>query len=407
MQKGHRRATVEVVADGVVSDAVVVFDRSERIIQANTSACALLDLARYSERTSTAVCECLHLSTLQDPQREDPGGEQTVVRRILNGEDFTWDHVLDAVLYTRTGREVPVSIAGEPLREPGGEVVGGVLALRERQRHRRAARRTQAAEQSTPDMVSHLTTIAAGAADTTSQDEFFAMAAHELRNATAALQGYASMLTERTVHHRMRSKLAKWQSEAIEALAQIAGQVTELADDVLDITRIHTGKLELHCRAVDLVALTQRVVQRLQATTCRHHITFSAPAASSMAHIDMRRIEQVLTNLIGNAIKYSPDGGEIRVIVHENRMCGTVTIAVCDHGIGIPQNQSDQVFKRFGRTDNARRLGIDGAGLGLYVSRELVERHGGHIWFTSQQGQSTTFYLSLPLLPSGHWGYEV
>ena len=110
-----------------------------------------------------------------------------------------------------------------------------------------------------------------------------------------------------------------------------------------------------------------------------------------------RRIEQVLSNLISNAIKYSPDGGDIDISVREDQRDKAALLSVRDHGIGIPAHQQKRVFSRFMRADNAHAHNIGGTGLGLYLCRELVERHGGRIWFESVEGQGSTFFISLPL----------
>jgi signal transduction histidine kinase len=114
--------------------------------------------------------------------------------------------------------------------------------------------------------------------------------------------------------------------------------------------------------------------------------------------MDPHRLEQVLANVIGNAIKYSPEGGDVDITVREDRAAGIARLDVRDRGVGIPAAQQARVFGRFARADNATALGIKGTGLGLYITRELVERHGGRIWFDSVENQGTTFHLALPLL---------
>jgi signal transduction histidine kinase len=111
--------------------------------------------------------------------------------------------------------------------------------------------------------------------------------------------------------------------------------------------------------------------------------------------MDRERIEQVLMNLIGNAIKYSPQGGKIAIRIWDAGE-QAVGISVQDEGIGIPASQQGQIFGRFMRADNAHAMSIHGTGLGLYLCRELVEQQGGRIWFESTEGQGTTFFLTLP-----------
>ena len=110
--------------------------------------------------------------------------------------------------------------------------------------------------------------------------------------------------------------------------------------------------------------------------------------------LDPGRIEQVLSNLLGNAIKYSPQGGPVEVAVWQDREMGEAILSVRDQGIGIPAHQQARLFGRFARADNARQ--IAGTGLGLYICRALVELHGGRIWFESVEGRGSTFFMALP-----------
>jgi len=386
--------------DGAISDAVVVFDGAEHVVHANARARELLDLAQSSDRTALDLRVDLVLPMLRDRRGVVLDAQHELMGRILHGEAFTHHRLLDALLYNRrTGSEVPLGITGAPIRDEDGKIIGGVLTLRVASGSRRSASApdTQPAQQNSY-RAAHVETTFVDVVEAEPKDEFFATAAHELRNATTSVHGYVSMLTERTTSG-LRSRLTKWQTEALEALVQAADHLIEFADDFMDVARLQTGQLELRCLEADLVALTQRVALVHQAATDRHSIDFTSTADSIMAPIDVRRIEQVLTNLIGNAVKYSPDGGKIGVVVHKSRACDSAMVTVHDHGIGIPPDENDQIFRRFGRAENARRLGIDGTGLGLYLSREIVERHGGSLSFSSStatDGHTTTFYLSLP-----------
>lgn len=134
----------------------------------------------------------------------------------------------------------------------------------------------------------------------------------------------------------------------------------------------------------------------MQITTELHTFSLHTALENIVFDIDPRRIEQVLGNLISNAIKYSPMGGSIEIAIKEEDDKEAV-LSICDHGIGIPSKQQALVFGRFVRADNARVRGIGGTGLGLYLSREFIERHGGRIWFESTEDQGTTFYFSLPI----------
>ncbi len=230
------------------------------------------------------------------------------------------------------------------------------------------------------------------------KDEFVSVAAHELRTPLAAIQGFASMLRVQTALGRGPA-LVDWQQEAIAEIEEASARLNGLVTDLLDATRIQAGRLELHLVPLDLLALLRRSLMQLQVTTTRHMLTLDAPPDPVLLAGEGPRLEQVVGNLVGNAIKYSPDGGPITVTVRADPAAARVEVRIRDAGIGIPADQQAKLFQRFARASNVHEHAIAGTGLGLYVCRELVERHGGQIWFESAEGSGTTFFLTLPLLP--------
>jgi PAS domain S-box-containing protein len=237
------------------------------------------------------------------------------------------------------------------------------------------------------------------------KDEFIAIATHELRSPAAVLRGYATML-QRASTRSSGTPLSDWQREAVDSIDSATRQLVELTDELLDLTKLQAGRIELQREPHDLIDLVQREVQRLQVTTNRHTLTVTTNCSPCLVLVDQHRIAQVIGNILGNAIKYSPDGGTVAVSVAVDAHRHEGIVAVRDQGIGIPATQQARLFQRFVRADNARALGIEGTGLGLFLCREFIERHGGRIWFESQEGQGTTFFLALPLLPEPPDGPE-
>ncbi|HXZ03521.1 MAG TPA: ATP-binding protein, partial [Ktedonobacteraceae bacterium] len=231
------------------------------------------------------------------------------------------------------------------------------------------------------------------------KDEFIGIAAHELRTPLAVVKGFAQTLIVQTAHGK-GPELADWQMEAIQDIDQATSRLVELTEDLLDVTRLQAGRLQLRFEPTDLVALVQRTVKRFSVTTERHKIAVETAEENIVVTVDPRRIEQVVSNLISNAIKYSPAGGNIEITVLADTHAGTALLCVRDYGIGIPAYQQGRIFSRFMRAENANAHNIGGTGLGLYLCRELVERHNGRIWFESVEEQGSTFYVSLPLLPT-------
>ena len=229
------------------------------------------------------------------------------------------------------------------------------------------------------------------------KDEFVGIVAHELRTPLAALKGFASMLLVQTARQG-GPQLTAWQQEALSEIDLAVTRLSDLTEELLDVTRLQTGRLLLHRTPTNLVSLARRVAAFLQQTSTRHRLEVHTTEDALLSDIDPSRIEQVLTNLIGNAIKYSPQGGPVVITLRAEQVRGTITLSVRDHGIGISAGQQGQIFGRFMRADNAVAWGISGTGLGLYICRELVERHGGQLWFESEEGKGSTFFLALPVL---------
>jgi PAS domain S-box-containing protein len=228
------------------------------------------------------------------------------------------------------------------------------------------------------------------------KDQFITIAAHELRTPLTAIMGFSSMLTVQTGLGR-GPELADWQQEAIGEIEEASERMNALVKDLLDVTRIQAGQLELDPVPLDLVATVRRAVARFQLSTLHHTLSANLPGELVMVKADGPRLEQVLGNLIGNAIKYSPQGGPISVTVQVDQEARLAELRIQDAGIGIPTDQQPLLFGRFVRARNVHDHHITGSGLGLYVCRELIERHGGHIWFESTEGVGTTFFITLPL----------
>src|SRR6266446_4431481 len=227
------------------------------------------------------------------------------------------------------------------------------------------------------------------------KDEFIRIAAHELRNPLTVLRGYVQMLLLQTRRGK-GPKLLPTQEEALQSIDRSTTELVEFTEDLLDVTRLQGGVWQLHPEPTDLVALVERTVKRLQTTTSKHTLCVVTTLPSLVVYADPRRIEQVLSNLIGNAIKYSPNGGPIEITLWEAMDTQEARLSVRDYGIGIPEKDQARIFGHFARASNADTYKISGTGFGLYLSHELVERHNGRIWFESKEGQGTTFFIALP-----------
>jgi signal transduction histidine kinase len=222
------------------------------------------------------------------------------------------------------------------------------------------------------------------------RDEFLSVAAHELKTPVTSLRGFAQVLLHVTKGEtRIDASQVRRALQHIDAQAmKLDGLITQL----LDLSRIEAGRLSLDPQVVDLTALVQGVVAAAQVHTSAHTLVVDAPAPIA-AHLDPLRIEQVLVNLVNNAIKYSPDGGTIDIAATQHGEVAQVTVR--DHGLGIPPEHREHVFDRFYQAHaHSHRSGM---GLGLYISRQIVDLHGGSITADFPADGGTRFVVTLPV----------
>lgn len=225
------------------------------------------------------------------------------------------------------------------------------------------------------------------------RDEFMSVAAHELRTPITTIAARAEMLRRRL---QRASGLEERDERALLTLQEQAQRLDRLVSALLDVSRLQLDRLEIERRPVDMGQLAQRLAGELGQLAERHTIRYETDPGRLMVEGNELRLEQVLQNLLQNAVKYSPGGGEILIDVR--RRDASICIAVADHGIGIPAQALEQLFTRFFRAGNVHST-VSGMGIGLYIVKELVMLHGGTIDVESVEGAGATFTVCLPALP--------
>jgi len=237
--------------------------------------------------------------------------------------------------------------------------------------------------------------------------QFLSMASHELRTPLTAVSGFIQVARRRLVRSAERDQPADWKEEATRAaetleLAQRQSRrLGRLVDELLDVSRLQLGRVEMHRGELDLVTTLREVVDRVRLLGTSHTFELHDHAKTAQVYADRDRIDQVFENLLGNAVKYSPDGGVVAVVVQREN--GEAHVSVTDRGIGISPEELDQVFNLFYRSPDPRAGQVGGLGLGLYISREIVMQHGGKLWAESS-GQGSTFHVTLPLAEGARSG---
>jgi PAS domain S-box-containing protein len=221
------------------------------------------------------------------------------------------------------------------------------------------------------------------------KEQFVAVITHELRNPLAAIVGYSQLLLSDA------DDVADQHRHDLQLIGRNAERMAALIDDLLDLGQLESGNFRLHLQAVDLCQVVREALDAAHTAAYAKHLRVAGDLPrQAVVEGDATRLRQIIDNLLSNAVKYTADGGRVTVAVacHEPRIVCTVA----DTGIGIPTAEHERLFTRFYRTSNAVASGNPGTGLGLAVTKALVEHHHGTIDYTSSPGQGTTFTIALP-----------
>ncbi len=221
------------------------------------------------------------------------------------------------------------------------------------------------------------------------KDEFISIASHELKTPLTTIKAYAQLALDMS-----KDKYPDDVQKCLLKIDQYAGKLNFLINELLDVSRIHGGKLSLTKTEIEMTPFLDEVINSMQQITAAHNIILEKNEAVNVI-ADPLRLEQVITNIISNAAKYSP--GKKNILVNSFKKDDSIVVSFTDNGIGIPKEKISKIFDRFYRVDEASKH-FSGLGIGLFISAEIIKQHGGCIWVESKEGEGTTFYFSLPVL---------
>lgn len=225
------------------------------------------------------------------------------------------------------------------------------------------------------------------------KDRFLSIASHELKTPITTIRGQAQLMLRKI--SKGSSGGLDGISTSLERINEQTGRLTMLIDELLDVSSIRAGKVRLNLRSCDVRELCREVVEDQRLLSDRT-ITLTLPDAPLVMHVDVDRLSQVLTNLVSNAIKYSPASRPIEVALQQDDE--RVRICVHDYGRGISKDQQEHIFETFYRTPDAQSSAKRGLGLGLAITKDIVERHNGRIWVDSEKGKGSVFHVELPFV---------
>jgi len=353
LEEGERRE-VERRWDAVVNtiqEAVFVLDGDGTIVQANPLGARMIERAGGG----TTLAERMELVEFRDEQGRVIPADRTGGRRSLRGEIVRGE--INHLVFKRTGERRSFRITSAPMRN-GDRIHSVVVVL--------------------ADVTEEV------AFDRLKRDVLAALA-HEFKTPVAIVKGYAQ-------HMSKRPDASPAERPMLDAIERASNRLQRLIDDLIEVSGISLGRLVLYREPVELTAMLRSVVRWAASAATHHRLVVNAPEAVAVS-ADLPRLEQAVRRLVDNAIRYSPPGNvEIDVALSDNH----VVISVRDRGIGIPADQKSRIFELFFRAHAGTPHDIGGLGIGLFLAREITIRHGGAMWFESEEGRGSTFYMRLP-----------
>ncbi len=346
----------------VLPEAIVIADTRGLFFLSNAAALEILGEVPPLELAEYDRLGVVHLDGT--PYRPE---ELPLARAVLHGEVVRGEQLI--IPNATTGRQTPVLVNAAPLRDTQGVIVGGVATFQDISSIKELERQKEA---------------------------FLAAASHDLKNPLTAIKARAQILQRRASRLAIPETLQL--AEGLHGIDQTATRLTAMINELLDVTRLQMGRpLGLDRQSTDLVALAEQVAADHRPATERHEIRVVGNGGV-VGPWDRARLERALTNLVTNAIKYSPEGGCVTLEVLKDRVDAEewAVLHVRDQGIGIPADELPRVFDRFYRASNVDGT-IEGTGIGLSGARQIVELHGGGLSVESREHVGTTFTIRLPL----------
>jgi len=366
LRRANRLLTAE-AAERVLARRAAERLAGQNALILNTAAEGIygVDAHGYTTFVNPAAAEMLGYAAEDLPGRPyeatllSGGPEDPIRGALLSGEPRT---VRDATFRGASGQRFPVEFTCTPILEDG-RIAGAVITFRDVTERREVDRM---------------------------KDEFISVVSHELRTPLTAIRGSLGLLAAGKA-----GEVPERGRRMLEIAVQNTDRLIRLINDILDLERIESGKVAMETAPVDAATLAHQAAEVMQPMADRAAVALFVDAAPVRLVADADRILQVLTNLISNAVKFSPEGGRVDVRVARGE--GVARFAVADRGRGIPADRLESIFERFQQVDSSDSRQKGGTGLGLAICRTIVTQHGGEIWAESTPGEGSTLRFTLPL----------
>lgn len=324
------------------------------------------------------------VSILIPPDRQEE--EIHILERLKRGERV--EH-FETKRLTKDKRLLDISLTISPVKDPHGNIIGASKIARDITEQKKVERQIRESEEALRIAHDELKKMEQR------KDDFIRMASHELKTPITSIYGYAqlllSMYDEPSVEKLQASGMII--KSSLHSIEKQVTRLSRLVSEMLDLSRIETGKLEMQKSTFDIATLVEETIEDVRHSSLRHLIQVRKNYSGNIFG-DRDRIGQALVNLLINAIKYSPDKNHIDVLIEGNDKM--VTIRVQDYGIGIEKKDQQKIFERFYRVEGKSEQTYPGFGIGLFISSEIIQRHNGHLSVESEKGKGSVFSIHLP-----------
>jgi len=362
LKDSYRRLEVERLRDEAIlqsmSEGLIAIDEKTNIVLINNRATELLELPKREKLGGVPVN---HVFTIYDDQDKPLPAAQTPAIVTLQTRG-----AVSGVygFHKKNATKILVNVEASPVIA-NKVVAGAIMTLRDVTKEREVDRM---------------------------KTEFISLASHQLRTPLSAIKWFDEMLISGDA-----GVLQPEQLDFAKNIADSTERMIALVNALLNISRIESGRIMVDPKPTDLRELVSGIINDLKAKTeeKQQTLVISVHEELPKINLDPRLIGQVYLNLLTNAVKYTPKGGEISVFI--SKKDDQIISQVTDNGYGIPRDQQDRVFQKFFRAANAVKVETDGTGLGLYLIKAVIESSGGKIWFESEEGKGTSFWFSIPL----------
>ncbi|UOE47913.1 PAS domain-containing sensor histidine kinase [Mucilaginibacter sp. SMC90] len=309
-----------------------------------------------------------HISLIIPPDRLDE--ESYIIGEVSKGNKV--DH-FQTFRRAKNGNLIPISLSVSPITDESGKVIGASKIARD-------ISAEQSAQQETAELYKQLQALNA------KKDEFIGLASHELKTPLTSVNGYLQILGQRITDEKNKVFVQKAQQQL--------SKLSTLVDDLLDVSKIEAGKLNFRDEVFNICEVISDAIDLISHANGNYQITFETSTPEFTIRGDAHRIEQVLINLLTNAIRYSPGSNRIEVYLFAE--AENVKVGVKDFGLGIASEKLNHIFSRYYRVDDSS-ANVSGLGIGLYLCYEIVTRHRGRIWAESELKAGSTFWFILPI----------